>query len=121
MSDEALSLYSAKLQYTVPAYKNLLEKLRAQAAELNKREGSDNWTAGKCERAVWAWCIGKRFGLTEMGEDKGNGNDTGTPVTEEDGIPEKEEKRPSKSNDDDETTGLRRSKRRRKAADEDVS
>ncbi|TPX59016.1 hypothetical protein SpCBS45565_g07836 [Spizellomyces sp. 'palustris'] len=120
MSDEALSLYSAKLQYTVPAYKNLLAKLRAQAAELNKGEGSDNWTAGKCERAVWAWCIGKRFGLTEMGEDNGNGNDQGTPVTEADAMLEKDEKRPAESNGN-ETPGLRRSKRRRKTADEDSS
>ncbi|KAJ3157771.1 hypothetical protein HDU89_000149 [Geranomyces variabilis] len=63
MSDESLStIYPAnKLPYTASAYKKLLASLTDQATELNKEDAKFEWTAGKVERAIWAWNVIKKL------------------------------------------------------------
>ncbi|KAI9095132.1 hypothetical protein DFS34DRAFT_187067 [Phlyctochytrium arcticum] len=58
MSDEVLATFTTgKLQYTISAYKKMLDGLIIEAEELNDGSGAKEWTPGMCERAVWAWNI----------------------------------------------------------------
>ncbi|TPX61947.1 hypothetical protein PhCBS80983_g00833 [Powellomyces hirtus] len=63
MSDESLSVFfpANKLPYTLPAFKTLLDMLQKKANELNKEDTTGDWTAGKCERAIWAWSTIERL------------------------------------------------------------
>ncbi|KAJ3019433.1 hypothetical protein HKX48_002076 [Thoreauomyces humboldtii] len=80
MSDEALStIYpSGKLPYTNAAYVKLLQTLREKAEELNgdgDLKGDVEWTAGKCERAIWAWAVSARL-KSQSPEKEGSGEDS---------------------------------------------
>ncbi|KAJ3184530.1 hypothetical protein HDU87_003930 [Geranomyces variabilis] len=59
MSDESLATFfpAHKLPYTASAYKTLLARLTERAAELNEDDAKSEWTAGKVERAIWAWNV----------------------------------------------------------------
>lgn len=127
MSDESLSLIypPTKLQYSISAYRNLLSELERKANELNERgegpEEGEMWSAGSCERTVWAWSVCKRYGV-EVEKDVGEG-DVKTEKQSRVGVEDVEDKaenakgkRKRKADDDehdekDKPTVLRRSAR----------